>query len=223
MSQNNADKELEMTIANEIIKDKMKRRDFTKTAAGIGFLSALTIMNIPRSASAWMDEEFAEREDLSDGLKVLVKTYSNNDPYKHKFYDALVKVHLRNLDFAVRKGLVQEHVDHYTNVLNPVIERHIKPAIEGTGNKDFYLWGIFERTSCSYQLYERIDIKKDERTFPCPYKEILENIQKYLGTYQIEWKDVCSKWCIPVWEGFAEKAGVKVKAEPGEICKVMVI
>ncbi|RMF91980.1 MAG: hypothetical protein D6734_13325, partial [Candidatus Schekmanbacteria bacterium] len=162
-------------------------------------------------------------EDLSDALKVLVKTYSNIDPYPHKFYDALVKVHLRNLDFSVRKGIDKEFVEHYTNVLNPVIERHIKPAIQRTGNKDFYLWGIFERTSCSYQLYEHIDIKKNERSFPCPYKDILENIQKYLGTYEIEWKDVCNKWCIPVWERFAEKAGVKMKAEPGEICKVRVL
>ena len=212
-----------MTIVNEITEDKMKRRDFAKKAAGIGFLSALTIMNIPSPASAWLDEEFAQREDLSDGLKMLVKTYSNTEPYKHKFYDALVEVHLRNLDFAVRKGLVQGYVDHYAHVLTPIFERHIKPAIKSTGNKDFYLWGIFERTSCSYQLYEKIDIKKDERSFPCPYKEILENIQKYLGTYQIEWKDVCNKWCIPVWEAFAEKGGVKVKAEPGETCKVMVI
>ncbi len=223
MSENNANKELNMTILDELAKDKMKRRDFAKKATGVGFLSALTIMNIPRSANAWLDEEFAERDDLVDGLKVLVKTYSNNEPYLHKFYDALVKIHLRNLDFNVRKGIEADYVEHYANVLTPVIERHIKPAIQKTGNKDFYLWGIFERTSCSYQLYEYIDIKKDERSFPCPYKEILENIQKYLGTYKIEWKDVCSKWCIPVWEHFAEKAGVKVKAEPGEMCKVNVV
>jgi hypothetical protein len=52
---------------------------------------------------------------------------------------------------------------------------------------------------------------------------MLEQIQKGMGTYKIQWKDVCSKWCIPVWSGFAEVAGVKIKVETGEICTVKVI
>jgi len=120
----------------------------------------------------------------------------------------------------VRKGVEKEHAEHYVYVLGPVIERHIKKAIPKFG-KDIFLWGIFERTSCSYQLYERIDIKEGERSFPCPFKEILEQIQTNMGTYVITWNDVCQKWCSPVWHGFAKKAGdIKIKVEPGKICKV---
>ena len=51
------------------------------------------------------------------------------------------------------------------------------------------LYVMFERTTCSYQLFERINIKEGERSFPCPYKGVLENCKKYLGGFTIEWKD----------------------------------
>jgi hypothetical protein len=213
----------ETTIQNKTSMEqegKITRRGFAQKVLGLSFLSSLTLMNIPQAALAWMDGTFSERDDLDDALKVLVKTYNDTEPYPHKFYDALVKVHLRNLDFAVRKGLEKEHADHYVYVLGPVVERHIKSAIPKLG-KDIFLWGIFERTCCSYQLYEHINIKEGERSFPCPYKAILEQIQKSMGTYVITWKDVCEKWCSLTWNGFAKKAGdIKIKIKPGETCKV---
>jgi hypothetical protein len=198
------------------------RRSFTKKALATGFLSAVTLMNAP-PLLAWMNGKLAEREDLADGLRALVKTYSINDPYPLKFYDALVRVHLENLDFAIRKGMEKEHADHYAYVLGPVVERHIKPAIPKMG-KEILLWGIFERTSCSFQLYERIEIKENERVFPCPYKAILEQAQNEMGTYKITWNDVCQKWCTLTWQAFARMAGgVPLQIEPGEMCKVKVV
>ena len=202
------------------VEAKITRRNFAKKAMGLSFLSTLTLMNLPQPALAWLDGDFSKREDLEDALKVLVKTYSGSGHYPHKFYDGLVKVHLRNLDFAVRKGLEKEHAQHYVDILGVVVEKYIKKNIPKMG-KDIFLWGVFERTSCSYQLYEYIDIKEGERSFPCPYKFILEKIQKSMGTYVITWEDVCEKWCSAVWNGFAEKAGgIPIKIEPGELCKV---
>ena len=199
---------------------KISRRDFAKKAMGISFLSTLTMMNLPQPALAWLDGDFSKREDLEDAFKVLKKTYSSSGHYPHKFNDALVKVHLRNLDFAVRKGLEKEHAQHYVYILGTLIEKYIVRAIPKCGN-DVFLWGVFERTSCSYQLYEYIDIKEGERSFPCPYNYVLGKIQKSMGTYVITWEDVCQKWCSLVWQGFAEKAGgIPIKIEPGEICKV---
>ena len=200
----------------------MTRRDFAKKAAGAGAISVFALMSLPQLAYAWMDGKFYEREDLGDGLKELVKTYSTTDPYPLKFNDGLVKIHLQSLDFAVRKGVEKEHAEHFAYVLGPVFERHIKPAIQKLG-KNIFLWGIFERTGCSYQLYEHINIKEGERTFPCPYKSILEYLNKEVGTYQIVWNDVCTKWCSLTWNGFAKVAGVQIKIEPGETCKVLVV
>jgi hypothetical protein len=202
--------------------DDMSRRNFAKKLLGVGALSSLAASIVPETALAWLDGSFSQREDLEDAIKVLVKTYSDTRPYPHKFNDALVKMHLRNLDFAVRQGFWKERAEHYVWTLGVVVDRHIKKGIEMFG-KDAFLWGNFERTSCSYQLYEHIEIKDGERAVPCPFKPILDQIQKGMGTYQITWDDVHNKWCIPVWEGFAKNVGIKLKIEPGETCRVKVL
>ena len=200
-----------------------QRRSFFKNFSLAGLLSAGMLLGLPRRAAAWLDGKFQERQDLADAFKVLQKTYSDVSPYPHKFNDALVKLQLRDLDFAVKNGFDKEFADHFVLTLGVPIERHIKPAIAMLG-KDCFLWGIFERTSCSYQLYEHINInKKNERSFPCPYKSILGHIQGTDVNYGIKWKDVCEKWCSRTWNGFADTAGVKIKIMPGETCKVKVI
>ncbi len=214
-------------VENNVIElpessDAISRRKFAKKLLGISALSSLSLSIIPQAAMAWLDGGFAQREDLEDAVKVLVKTYSDTTPYPHKFNDGLVKMHLRNLDFAVRQGIWKERAEHYVWTLGVVVDRHIKKGIEMFG-KDAFLWGNFERTSCSYQLYERIEIKDGERCVPCPFKPILDQIQKGMGTYQITWEDVHNKWCIPVWSGFAANVGVKVAVEPGEICRIKVV
>ena len=202
--------------------DDMSRRNFAKKLLGISALSSLAVSIVPETAMAWLNGGFSQREDLADAIKVLVKTYSDTKPYPHKFNDALVKMHLRNLDFAVRKGIWKERAEHYVWTLGVVVDRHIKKGIEMFG-KDAFLWGNFERTSCAYQLYEHIEIKDGERSFPCPFKPILDQIQKGMGTYRITWDDVHNKWCTQVWSGFATNVGVKIKVEPGDICRVKVL
>jgi len=200
----------------------ISRRDFTKKAAGISAISLFALMSLPQAAFSWMNGKFEEREDLNDGLKAIIKTYSTTEPYPLKFNEGLVRQHLRSLDFAMRKGVAKEHAEHFVYVLGPVLERHIKPAVAKLG-KGIFLWGIFERTGCSYQLYEHINIKEGERTFACPYKRPLEYHNKEIGTYNIKWKDVCANWCSLTWNGFAKVAGVEIKIEPGETCKVSVV
>jgi len=80
---------------------------------------------------------------------------------------------------------------------------------------------MFEANSCNYQLFERIVVKDCERSFPCPYKEMLE-IVSVLGTFSIEWKDVCEKGCKPLWEAFAKRIDFELECIPGEICTVKI-
>ncbi len=218
--------EINLNSAEENITSEpdntVNRRDFSKKALSIGVLSALPLLTVPQAAIAWMDGNINERDDLGDAFKALIKTYGDNKPYPHKFNDALVKLQLRDLDFAVSKGVDKEFAEHFVKTLGTLINRYIKNGVVKFG-KDMFLWGIFERTSCSYQLYERIDIKDCERQVPCPYKPILDQIHKGMGTFKIEWKDVCSKWCIPVWEGFAEVAEVKIKVKTGTTCSIKVV
>lgn len=217
------DKPLLKNIRNSLnCCDDMSRRNFAKKLLGIGAFSSLAVSIVPDAALAWLDGGFSQRDDLEDAIKMLVKTYSDTKPYPHKFNDALVKMHLRNLDFAVRKGIWEERADHYVWTLGVIVDKYIKKGIEMFG-KDVFLWGNFERTTCSYQLYEYIEVKEGERSFPCPFKPILDQIQKGMGTYQITWDDVHTKWCIPVWSRFAKNVGVGIKVEPGDICRVRVV
>jgi len=223
MTEHVTDKRLPTESTQRTISaQNITRRDFARQAITVGVLSALPLFAVPRAALAWMDGTFCEREDLADAFKMLVRTYSDTRSYPHKFNDALVKAQLSDIDFIVKKGLHKEFAQHYVETLGVLINKYITKGVEKFG-KDIFLWGIFERTSCSYQLYEHIDIADGQRLFPCPYKPILDQVQKGLGTYSITWDDIHNKWCKPVWNGFAEVAGVKIKVITGETCKVQVI
>ena len=214
------------TVASETPRDRMNRRDFSRTLFAGGVLSALSLITIPDQAEAWLDGNFQNREDLGDALKVIEKTYGDTDPYPHKFNDALSKLLLRDLDFAFRKGIEKEIVEDYVARLGVLVNKHLKKGVDKFGD-DVFLWAMFERTSCGYQLYEYIDIKKGKRSMPCPFKPMLNHLAEELGTLKIAWEDVCSKWCTPTWNGFIKGAGltdrINIKVEPGDICTVRVV
>ena len=158
-----------------------------------------------------------EAAAIQPAIQMLLQTYTDNIPYPHKFNDALVKCHITNLDFAVKHNLWQEHVDHEVATLVPILEM-IGGWIPEKG-LDSALYGMYEGNSCNYQLFEKIEVLDCERRFQCPYKEMLE-ISNSLGTMNLSWEDVHSKWCIPLWKGFAAKIGVKIEVTPGETCCV---
>ena len=158
-----------------------------------------------------------ESADLTPAIQMLVQTYTDNIPYPHKFNDALLKAHLTDLDFDVRHNLWQQRVDHWVYTLGPILEM-IGGWVEEQG-PDRGLYGMFEANSCNYQLFEKIEVKDGERLFTCPYKEMLDIVGS-LGTFSITWEDVHTKWCIPLWEGFARKIGIRIEVIPGETCCV---
>lgn len=71
------------------------------------------------------------------------------------------------------------------------------------------------------QLFEEITVKPGERSFPCPYKAILD-VCKPLKMFSIEWRDVCSNFCIPAYTGFGKEMGVEIKMTPGETCSARI-
>jgi hypothetical protein len=160
----------------------------------------------------------SDAANLQPAVRMLFQTYTDVIPYPHKFNDALVKAHLTALDFAVQHNLWKEKAEHEAYILGPILEM-IKGWVEEEG-PDKGLWGMYEANSCNYQLFEKINVsKKGERSFPCPYKEILE-ISEKLGTFKITWDDVHEKWCKAFWNACARKVGIQIEAIPGEICTV---
>ena len=165
------------------------------------------------------ENPFLQRDDLQDALKSMYMTYDSSRPYPHKFNDVISKGQLECLELIVSKGLEKEYVEHNVATMKPILMR-VKQRVEKEGPEKA-LEGMFEGTTCSYQLMERIDIKQGERSFPCPYGPALERCKQWLPErFVMEWQDVCNKWCIPSWQGFAKVIGVKIAVQPGETCIV---
>jgi len=164
------------------------------------------------------NDPLLKRDDIDDAVKSLYQTYNCTKPYPHKFNEVITKWHLRSLQFCIDHKIEKDHVTHYVTSMIPILEKIKKRIVEA--EPDAALNGMFEGTSCSYQLFERINVKPGERSFPCPYNELLGYCKQYLGTFTIAWEDVCNKWCIPVWNGFADNIGVKLAIATGETCTV---
>jgi hypothetical protein len=214
---------------------ELERRDFAKqTLKWGGALTLLAALNPPGVAlgkgpggppgggnplKALQKNPFLQRDDLQPALKSLYMTYDSTAPYPHKFNDVISKGQLECLELIVSKGLEKKYVEHYVTTMKPILMR-VKQRVKKEG-PDKALHGMFEGTTCAYQLMERIDVKEGERSFPCPYGPALERCKKWLPErFFMEWKDVCNKWCIPVWQGFANVIGVKIAIKTGETCVV---
>jgi hypothetical protein len=199
----------------------LSRRDFGKKTL---LLSCVTALGLPASAAAFFDkmqkDTFLQRDDLEHALKSYYMTYDSTTPYPHKFNEVLTKQQLRSLQFHLDHGADRDYVAHYIRIMTPALQR-ISQLVQQEGAEQG-LREMFEGTPSSYQLFERIDIAEGQRTFPCPYNELLGYCKQYLPTFTMEWKDVCGKWCTPVWTGFAAKIGFELLVQPGETCTVKV-
>jgi len=182
------------------------------------------VLNFPAMAQTFdylgpiKKNKVLQRDDLDDALKSLFMTYDSTRPYPHKFNETITKAQLEALECYILKGVEKEYVEHYITTMSPILKR-IKQLVEKEGAEKG-LVSMFEGTTCSYQLFERINVKPGERSFPCPYKGKLEDCKKWLGTFTINWEDVCNKWCIPTWSGFAKEIGININIQPGEECRV---
>ncbi|MBN2106525.1 MAG: twin-arginine translocation signal domain-containing protein [Deltaproteobacteria bacterium] len=226
---------------NESLSEKSNtRRDFLKYSSLLGSAALLSgpvlaraanglpaTGNPPESAPQGSGTIGAARpvlpefkpEEIGKALAVLFKTYAHTIPYQHKFNDALIKAWLTSFDFAVAQGKQKEFADHYIQTMKPILQ--FGKAKVAKSGPEAALAFMFEKTMCSVQLFEEITIKPGERSFPCPYKAILDMCRP-LKMFSIEWKDVCSNFCTPVYTGFGKEMGVEIKMTPGEICSARI-
>ncbi len=206
--------------------ENLSRRGFGKKAL---LLSCVTALGLPGTVAAMSAEKaayfgkvkndvFLNRDDIAEAIKSYYQTYNCTFPYPHKFNEVVVKQQMRSLQFHMDNGLNSEYVDHYITTMEPILKR-IKQQVDAEG-ADKGLAGMFENTSCAYQFYERIEVKRNRRVFPCPYKDLLVQCKKYLSTFTLNLEDICEKWCKPTWNGFSEKIGIRILVQTGETCTV---
>lgn len=201
--------------------EALTRRMFSKQSV---LLSIAASFCLPAAASAasmldkFTKDPFLKRDDLADALRSLYMTYDSTSPYPHKFNEVLTKSQLRSLQFFMNNHIEAEYAAHYVATMKPLLTR-MKELVAKQGAEQG-LSGMFEKTSTSYQLFERIIVQPGKRTFPCPYKEMLANCKQHLQTFSLEWNDVCTRWCTPIWTGVADALGIRISIQPGETCTV---
>jgi hypothetical protein len=165
---------------------------------------------------------FEGREKLlGDAVSMAIHTLNDTAPYQHDMNDALVKMHLTSVQFAKNAGIVADYVEHDVKTMQPMLQR-LKGMIEKTGEKEIALAGIFDRTTCLYQLCLDLKSEPGRRSFAFPYTKVLE-ISRQQGLFDLSDEEMHQLWLKPRILGYAATLGVKLDvSEIGSDGKVTV-
>ncbi len=150
---------------------------------------------------------FEGREDmLGKAVALAIRTLKDAVPYQHEMNDALVKMHLTSVQFAKNRGIMADLVEHDVKTMQPMLQR-MKSMIEKTGDKEIALVGMFDRTTCLYQLCLDLSGSKGRREFTFPFTTVL-NMGRRIGQFDMSDAEVHALWLKPRLHGYAEVMGV---------------
>lgn len=153
---------------------------------------------------------FEGREKLlGDAVSMAIRTLNDSTPYQHDMNDALVKLHLTSVQFAKNAGVIQDYVTHDVQTMQPMLQR-LKGMIEKTGEKEIALAGIFDRTTCLYQLCLDLKSEPGKRSFTFPYSKVLA-ISRRSGEFDLTDRDMHELWLKPRLQGYAAALGVTLE------------
>ena len=156
---------------------------------------------------------FEGREDiLGRGLVQLLKTIIADVPYQHHLNDAVLKAHLNSIQFAKNKGLLGELVEHDIATLRPINKR-VGQLVASTGNPEYGLSAMFERTDCWYQLVLEWKAEPGRRTWLSPFRTVLE-MGKGIGQFDLTEQEIHEQWTTPRMLGYAKDIGINVRVSP---------
>jgi len=165
----------------------------------------------PQSMAAMLatSSGFEGREKLlGDAVSMAIRTLKDTAPYQHDMNDALVKMHLTSVQFAKNAGVMSDYVAHDIQTMQPMLQR-LKGMIEKTGEKEIALSGIFDRTTCLYQLCLDLKSEPGKRSFTFPFSKVLA-ISRRIGQFNLTDDEVHRQWLKPRIEGYAAVLGVKL-------------
>jgi len=162
----------------------------------------------PHDFALWSGFEGRE-ELLGKQLLILLKTMSATAPYQHHLNDALVKAHLTAIEFARNEGILDRLVAHDVKTLSPINER-IGRLIAKTGNREFGLIAMFERTGCWYQLVEDYQVEPGRRRWKSPFRQLL-SMSRRTGQHSVTDEQVHEEWTRPRLLGYAATMGIAVR------------
>jgi len=148
-----------------------------------------------------------EEERLGQAVALALRTLKDGIPYQHEMNDALVKMHLNSVQFAKNKGLSTQYVEHDISMMRPTLER-IRASVLAGNDSELALHGIFDRTSCFYQLCLDLEVSPGRRRFTFPYSHVLA-ISRRIGQFDLTDAELHEIWLKPRLEGYGQVIGVR--------------
>lgn len=165
----------------------------------------------PDEFALWSGFEGRE-EILGRGLMQLLKTVIADQPYQHHLNDAVLKAHLVAIQFAKNHGMLAQLVEHDVVTLRPINQR-VGALVKKTGNPEYGLVGMFERTDCWYQLVLDYKVEPGRRTWRSPFRTVLE-MGKRIKQFDLTEQEIHEQWTTPRMLGYAADLGIKVRISP---------
>jgi len=157
--------------------------------------------------------DFTGREDmLGLAMTQVVRTLNHNQSYQHEMNDALVKMTLDHIMFAKRHGMLTQMVDEDIHSQRQQLER-VRKLIERTGNRDLAIVGIFEQTSCFFQLVDRTERAPGRVTYRSPYRTVLAQTVR-MGIHDLSEREIHETWTIPRMQAYARVLGLELDVTP---------
>jgi hypothetical protein len=179
--------------------------------AGAGAGAGAAVAAAPAAPDPRYD--FTGREDmLGRAMTQLVRTMNHNQSYQHEMNDALVKMTLDHIMFAKRNGMLRQMVDEDVNSQRQQLER-VRRLIERTGNRDLAIVGIFEQTSCFFQLVDRTERAPGRVSYRSPYRTVLEQTVR-MGIHDLSEREIHESWTIPRMQAYARVLGIELEVSP---------
>ena len=156
---------------------------------------------------------FEGREELlGRGLVQLLKTVIADAPYQHHLNDAVLKAHLNAIQFAKNHGMLAQLIEHDVKTLAPINKR-VAELIATTGDPDYGLAALFERTDCWYQLVLEWNVEPGRRNWRSPFRTVLAAGTR-IGQFDLSEQEIHEQWTMPRLQGYAKDLGIHIRISP---------
>jgi hypothetical protein len=152
------------------------------------------------------------QEDLSKAMMVVLKTLRVREPYPHNINSAVVMAHLMAIQFAKSLGMLPKLVEFDIRTMEPITKR-IGKMVQQSGNREYALIGMFERTGCHYQLVIDTAVEPGRRTWKSPFRDDLAAGRR-VGQFDLTEREVHEQWTTPRLLGYAASMGVSIRVSP---------
>lgn len=164
-------------------------------------------------------EEFAlwsgledRQDDLAKAITAVVRTLLVRHPYPHNINGPLANAHLMAIQFAKNLGMLPKLVEFDVRTMEP-ITRRLGQMVRQTGNPEYALIGLFERTGCHFQLVLDTKIEPGRRTWTSPFREELAAGRR-IGQFDLTEQEIHEQWTVPRLLGYAATMGVPIRVSP---------